>query len=162
MKNLRRLLALPLLLPACPGLGWCGSSSVLYGAMIYIASSPENPLGGYLEAELQKRKLPVILSPDRFNANYVLAAYARETGDAAQPVSGPGKSHGIWEAKIVLMNLQTNGIAWSDSFKGRCSACDVSPAKAGRFFAARFAKKLQKDLFARESLSGRIDNILAP
>jgi hypothetical protein len=135
---------------------------VLYGAMIYIASSSENPLGGFLEAELQKRKLPIILSPDRFNANYVLAAYARQAGDPAQPVSGTGKSHGIWEARIVLMNLQTQGIAWSDSFKGPCGSCDASPARAERFFAARFAKKLQKDLFSRESFSDRIDGILAP
>jgi hypothetical protein len=130
--------------------------------MIYIASSSESALGGFLEAELQKRKLPVILSPDRFNANYVLAAYAREAGPQAQPISGSSKAHGLWEAKIVLMNLQTNGIAWSDSFKGRCGPCDASPAKADRFFAARFAKKLQKDLFAHESLSDRIDDILAP
>jgi len=130
--------------------------------MIYIASSSENPLGGFLEAELQKRKLPVIVSPNRFNASYVLAAYAREAGEPAQPISGSGKSHGIWEARIVLMNVQTNGIAWSDSFKGRCDPCEASPAQAERFFAARFAKKLQKDLFSRESLSDRIDDILAP
>src|SRR6185312_5730573 len=152
-----------LLLLTCSGIGWCGGgSSVLYGAMIYIASSSENPLGGFLEAELQKRKLPVIVSPNRFNASYVLAAYAREAGEPAQPISGSGKSHGIWEARIVLMNVQTNGIAWSDSFKGRCDPCEASPAQAERFFAARFAKKLQKDLFSRESLSDRIDDILAP
>jgi hypothetical protein len=130
--------------------------------MIYIASSSESALGGYLEAELQKRKLPVILSPDRFNANYVLAAYARESGTPALPVSGSGKGHGVWEARILLMNLQTHGIAWSDSFSGPCGPCEASPAQADRFFAARFAKKLQKDLFSHESLSDRIDDILAP
>ena len=135
---------------------------MLYGATIYIASSSENPLGGFLEAELQKRKLPVILSPNRYNAGYVLAAYARQAGDPAQPISGSGKSRGMWEARIVLMNVQTNGIAWSDSFKGPCGPCDASPAQAERFFAAKFAKKLRKDLFPHESLSDRIDDILAP
>ena len=62
----------------------------------------------------------------------------------------------------MLANLETNGIAWSATFRGPCAACDASPESADRFFAAKFAKRLQKDLFEHESISDRIDDVLAP
>ena len=91
MRNLRLITTLLLLMTALPGSIWCGQSQVLYGAMVYVVSSSEHPIGGFLEAEIQKRKLPIILSPNRANANYVLAAYAREAGLPAMPVSGFGQ-----------------------------------------------------------------------
>lgn len=162
MLKTRSFLSLLLLSLACPLWVWCGPSSVLYGAVIYIAPSPNQQIGGYLEAEIQKRKLPVILSPNRYNSNYVLAAYAREGGSPAAAVLGSVKAKSVWDAKIVLANVQTGSIAWSASFHGFCPPCDASPGQADRFFAARFAKKFQKDLFAHESLSDRIDDLLAP
>ena len=162
LLKLRSVISSLLLFLAIPGLIWCGPSSVLYGAVVYIAPSPEQEIGGYLEAEIQKRKLPIILSPDRFNANYVLAAYARDLGLPAVAVSGAAKGKSLWDAKIVLANMQTREIAWSASFHGPCPPCDGSPSRAERFFAVKFAKRFQKELFEHESLSDRIDDVLAP
>ncbi len=151
-----------LLILTCPLSIWCGQSQLLYGAMVYIASSPDYALGALLETEIHKRKLPVIISPDRQNANYVLAAYVRSLGLPAVAVVGTQKSRTVWEAKVVLADAQTKSIAWSAEFRGPCPPCDASPSKAGQVFAAKFAKRLQQDLFERESISDRIDDVLAP
>jgi hypothetical protein len=155
-------LLISLLVLTCPPSIRCGQSQLLYGAMVYIVSSPDYPLGGFLGAEINKRKLPIIISPDRQSANYLLAVYARPAGTPALAISGSGKAKTVWEAKAVLADAQTREIAWSAEFRGPCPPCDVSPSKAERMLAAKFAKRLQQDLFERESLSDRIDDVIAP
>lgn len=162
LRRLRWIIAPLLLILSCPPSIRCGPSQLLYGAMVYIASSPDYPLGGFLGAEINKRKLPIIISPDRQNANFVLAVYARTVGTPALPIAGNGKAKTVWEAKAVLADAQTRSIAWSAEFKGPCPPCDVSPAKAAQALAAKFAKRLQQDLFQHESISDRIDDVLAP
>jgi hypothetical protein len=162
VRSLRWITTSLLLILICPPSIRCGQSQLLYGAMVYIASPPDYPLAGMLEAEIHKRKLPLIISPDRQNANYVLAAYARTAGAPALPIAGSGKAKTIWEAKAVLADAQTRNVAWSAEFLGPCAACDASPSKAGQVFAAKFAKRLQHDLFEGESTSDRIDDVLAP
>jgi hypothetical protein len=130
--------------------------------MVYVASSPDYPIGGLLGAEIQKRKLPIIISPDRENASYVLAGYARSMGLPAIAVSGTQKSRAVWEAEVVLVDAQTRAIAWSAEFRGPCPPCDASPSKAEQVFAAKFVKRLQHDLFEHKSVSDRIDDVLAP
>ncbi|MFZ0595175.1 MAG: hypothetical protein WAM39_32230 [Bryobacteraceae bacterium] len=162
LRRTHWIIASFLLILICPPSIWCGQSQLLYGAMVYIASSPDYPLGALLETEIHKRKLPVIISPDRQNANYVLAAYARTVGLPAVAVTGTQKSRTVWEARAVLADAQTRAIAWSADFRGPCPPCDASPSKAWQVFAAKFAKRLEQDLFERKSISDRIDDVLAP
>jgi hypothetical protein len=146
-----------------PALMFCAQSQLLYGAMVYVVSTPDSDLGGLLASEIAKRKLPVIVSAERSNANYILAAFARNIGTPATPVFTRSQNmKPVWEAKVVLADARTHGITWAAEFRGPCPPCDASPSRAETIFAQKFAKRFQKDLFERRSISDRIDDILAP
>lgn len=127
-----------------------GQSRLLYGSLVFIASSPGSNMGALLAGQIARHKVPVTISSERPYANYILAAFA-------EPKSGA-----VWHAKAVLADAHTHAIAWTAEFNGRCQACEAAPEKAEQIMAARFVKKLKHDLFSRESFSGRIDNVLAP
>jgi hypothetical protein len=125
-------------------------SQLLYGALVFVASSQGSNMGAQLTSQMAKHKVPVTISTERPYANYILAAYA-------EPNNG-----GTWHAQAVLADAHTHAVAWTAEFTGACRACDAAPEKAEQIMAARFVKKLKHDLFSRESLSERIDDLLAP
>jgi len=125
-------------------------SRLLYGALVFVASSQGSNMGAQLTSEMAKHKVPVAISTERPYADYILAGYA-------EPKSG-----GIWQAQAVLADAHTRAIAWTAEFAGQCKPCEAAPEKAEQIMAARFVKKLKHDLFSGESLSERIDDFLAP
>ena len=127
-----------------------GRSRLLYGAVVFVASSQASNMSALLTSEIAKHKVPVTISTERPYANYILAAYA-------EPKNGT-----TWHAQAVLADAHTHAIAWTAEFTGECKSCDATPEKAEQMMAARFVKKLKRDLFSRESLSERIDDFLAP
>ncbi len=127
-----------------------GQSRVLYGALVFIASPPGSNMGALLASQMARYKVPVTVSSERPYANYILAAFV-------EPKNGT-----TWHAKAVLADAHTHAIAWTAEFNGPCPPCETAPEKAEQIMAARFVKRLKHDLFSRESLSGRIDDFLAP
>lgn len=125
-------------------------SQLLYGALVFVASSQGSNMGAQLASQMAKHKVPVTISTERPYANYILAGYA-------EPKDG-----GTWHAQAVLADAHTHAIAWTAEFTGTCRACEAGPEKAEQIMADRFVKKLKHDLFSRESLSERIDDFLAP
>jgi hypothetical protein len=141
-----------------------GQSQLLYGAMVYIASGPGDTMSGFLASAIAKRKIPLIVSPDRQNANYILAGYAepKSPDNNTGTVRSQSAPKTVWEGKLVLADAATRAIVWSAEFHGPCPPCDSSPAGATRVLAEKFIRRFQKDLFARESISDRIDDFIAP
>jgi hypothetical protein len=159
-----RLLAIALaVFLAYPFPVWSGESRLLYGASVYIASQPGDPMAGFLAAAIEKRKLPIILAPTRQDSSYIVAAFA-EAGPSQATLAGvPNPAvQAVWNGKIVLADAASHAIVWSADFHGPCRGCDSSPSNAGRILADRFIRRMQKDLFARKSLSARVDDFLAP
>jgi len=132
--------------------------------MVYIASAPGDAIGGFLASAIAKRKIPVTISPDRQNANYILAGYVEsKPGEAGTPtVHTQAAPKPVWEGKLVLADAGTHAIVWTADFHGPCPACDAAPSGATKVLAERFIKRFQKDLFTRESISDRIDDFIAP
>ncbi len=137
-------------------------SQLVYGAMIYVASAPGDNLGSYLTAELAKHKLPVLVTPERRNANYVLAGFVQYEGISEAAIDAGKKPKPIWQGKLVLADSQTRNIVWSAEYRGPCPPCDAQPSAAEHFLAAKFVKRFQHDLFNRTSISDRIDDFIAP
>ena len=127
-----------------------GESRLLYGALVFIASSPGSNMRAFLTSQIAKNKVPVTVSTERPYASYILAAFA-------EPKNGT-----VWQGKAVLADARTHAIAWTAEFTGECKACETAPEKAEQIMAARLIKKLKHDLFSQESLSERIDDFLAP
>jgi hypothetical protein len=148
----------------CPAPARSGQSRLLYGAMVYMASAPGDPMSGFLAASIAKRKIPVIVSPDRQNANYILAGYAESKPAESSFGNLPSQpaANALWQGKLVLADSAAHAIVWSTEFHGRCPPCDAVPGNASRVIAEKFIRRLQKDLFARESISDRIDDFIAP
>jgi hypothetical protein len=161
MPRIRSITTILFLSLTAPALIWAAKASLLYGAQIYIAPSHDQQMSGFLTSAIEKRKLPVILSPTPLNANFILAAYARDTG-MPLAVQGTHTPKPVWEAKIVLADAQTHAIVWSASYHGFCGECDASPVRANHLFAEKFAHRFEHEMFTGKSISDRIDDILAP
>jgi hypothetical protein len=127
-----------------------GRSRLLYGAVVFISSPSGSNMGALLASQIARYKVPLTISSERPYASYILAAFV-------EPKTGTG-----WEAKAVLADAQTHAVAWTAEFSGPCRPCDAAPGKAEQIMAARFVKRLKKDLFSRESISDHIDDFLAP
>ena len=127
-----------------------GKSHLLYGALVFIVSPPGSNMGAFLASQMARYKVPLTISSERPYANYILAAFVER------------KNGTSWHAKAVLADAYTHAIAWTAEFNDPCPPCEAAPEKAEQLMAARFVKRLKHDLFSRESLSGRIDDFLAP
>jgi hypothetical protein len=135
--------------------------------MIFIAASPGDGLSGHLAAAIAKRRLPIIVSQNRQESTYILAAYAQSKPGPPRPPkrftsSAQAGNPLFWDGKAVLADAQTHAIVWSAEFHGPCPSCDTSSGGSTRPIAERFIKRFQRDLFARESISDRSDDIIAP
>lgn len=153
LRRFRSIAAVALILmcSALPALPEQPSRSrLLYGALVFVASSPGSSMGAFLTSQIARNKVPITISTERPYANYILAAIV-------EPKNGT-----TWQAKAVLADARTHAIAWTAEFTGECKACEAAPEKAEQMMAARFVKKLKHDLFSNESLSERIDDFLAP
>jgi hypothetical protein len=163
-RPLKSVAVILLGLICCSPAVFSAQSQLIYGAMIYVASAPGDDLGSYLTAELAKHKLPVLITPERRNANYVLAGFVQNEGIpvSSADASGKQKPKTIWQGKLVLADAQTRTVAWSAEFHGPCPPCDADPDNAEHFLAGKFVKRFQHDLFTKRSLSDRIDDFSAP
>src|SRR4051794_29646738 len=76
-----------------------GQSRLLYGAVIFIASSPGSNMGAFLASQMAKHKVPVTVSSERPYANYILAAFVEpQRGAAPATVAGrPVRGGTTWE-----------------------------------------------------------------
>ena len=121
-------------------------------------------MGALLASQIARYKVPVTISSERPYANYILAVIAESKAQPAPITRIPGRSGGgsIWEGKAVLADAQTHAITWTAEFHGPCPQCDSAPEKAEQIMAARFVKRMKRDLFSRESISDRIDDFLTP
>jgi hypothetical protein len=133
-------------------------SELLYGAAVYVAH-PED-LGGFLTAEIEKRKLHVVLSPDPALANYILAGRVESTAPAAEVRSSHSGSSATCRSTLVLFDRQNRSVVWTADAEVTCPG--GSPERGRQLAAEKLIRLFQKDLFVKRSLSDRVDAILAP
>jgi hypothetical protein len=140
---------------ACALPALAGQSSLFYGTMVRVSSSPDSNLSDALAAQIMRRRLPIVITPDAGNASYLLAGSAEVTPSPA--IAPP-----IWEARAVLADIHTHAVTWTAEFRGPCLPCDASPAEAARILAGKLIKRMAKDLLPHKSFSDRIDDFIAP
>jgi hypothetical protein len=133
-------------------------SELLYGASVYVAH-PED-LGGFLTAEIEKRKLHVVLSPDPALANYILAGGVESAAPATEVRSSHSGSTATCRSTLVLVDRRNRSVVWTTDAEVTCPG--GSPDRARRLAAEKLIRQFQKDLFVKRSLTDRVDAILAP
>ena len=141
-----RLLALVLLsLGSCLARDVAAHPDILRGTTVYIEPIPGN-IDGLLALEIVKLGLPLVLTRNRGNADYILASVSSFSAGAAQDFDGA----------IAMIDVQTRRVVWIGDAGGS------KRQKGSRKLAARLIQKMRKDLFGSPSLSDRIDDLLHP
>lgn len=141
-----RVLALALFsLFSCLANGIAGRAGILKGALVYIEPMPGG-VDGLLAAEIVKRGVPLVVTGNHNDADYVI-------GSLSDPKANGGRD---FDGAIEMIDPQARQIVWIG---------DAGPAKRRKTpkkMAQQLIRKMQKDLFGAPSLSDRIDGMLNP
>lgn len=141
-----RLSALVLLsLSTCLARDVAAHPDIMRGTSVYIQPIAGN-MDGLLALEIVKLGLPLVLTRNRNNADYIIGSVSSFSPGTTQNFDGA----------IAMIDAQTRRVVWIGDAGGS------KRQKAPRKSAARLIQKMRKDLFGSPSLSDRIDDFLHP
>ncbi|MGH9768191.1 MAG: hypothetical protein ACREAB_12205 [Blastocatellia bacterium] len=143
MKSMTLVIALLL---AASTAAFAQSGKVQYGAKIFIAPM-EGELHGYIAAEILKRELPVKLTTEESEAEFILAG-SSHSGDNKwyHTIYGGRDSR---EGNLQLISIKDKALVWAGEAGDRSFWWGNLKRGGQRKVADRLVGRMKKDLFEK-------------
>jgi hypothetical protein len=133
--------------PPKPVLPVNGHVTIQQNPVFFLADIP-NGLDGFLTAEIIKQRLPITLTVDRSQSDYILTGNSLRTLDSHRPYYLAKDRN---EGNVALINTQNKQVVWAGEAGDRSLLFSNLKRGDQRKLADRIISRMKKDLFHQQS-----------